>query len=322
MEFRQSPEYPGLPDEFNRDYRETPVSEKKNNNLLKLLLAFVTLTSVVFPLTVTHGHSHSHPEIPDIPDIPDVPIWVDPDPEPQIVEYSIIGRWELGNEFYEFFEDGTGYWTNGKTFILLDWVREDNDYRIRGEGISEYELGKSMTIQRLDFRTSYDDGLNLMMVFYSYFEESGNYIGKFAESPRSYDLDNITPLRGKTISDILPGFWETMDYAEKVDDGGFYYLSYMDFSGSKATFDFASLISDQYKHFEVGYATSSDYPNVEVTVGEGTEIFIQFTAGNHSYSTLTENGFPVYYFIDEEGAGLLVHAVTSWAIMRKMQGAG
>ncbi|MBQ4252223.1 MAG: hypothetical protein II704_04175 [Erysipelotrichaceae bacterium] len=318
MEFRNSPEYPGLPDEFNRGYRDTAPVEKRDNKLLKLILSFVTLTSVVFPLTVTHGHSHSHPDIPDIPDIPDVPIWVDPDPTPQVTEYSIVGKWEYGEEFYEFFEDGTGYWTNGQCFIFMDWEKEGNDYRVRGEGLTSY-YEESMVIQRTDFVTSYDDGLNLMVLLYSYLDgDTSSSMGKFAESPRSYDLEKILPLRGKTISDLLDGSWEIVDYKDSTEDGTFYYLSYFSFAGGKAKFDFISLISDENAQFEANYAPAPDYPKYEIKVGEGQEIYIIFAKDNTSHVTGSDWGFPVYYFIDEQGPGLLVQPFTTWAIMRKM----
>ena len=318
MEFGNSPEYPGLPDEFNRDYHDTAPVEKRDNKLLKLILSFVTLTSVVFPLTVTHGHSSSHPEIPDIPD---GPIWVDPEPLPQVTEYSIIGKWEYGEEFYEFFEDGTGYWTNGQCFILLDWEKEGNDYRVRGEGLTSYDKN-SMIIQRTDFRTAYDDGLKLMVLKYSYLDgDTPDSLGKFAESPRSYNLANILPLRGKTISDIIEGFWESVDYDDSTDST-FYYLPYLDFSQGKVNFDFVSLISDEYSHFESAYSLDDDYPNHEEKVAEGQEINIIFAKDGHSYITGSDWGFEVYYFIDEEGVGLLAQPYTTWAVLRKQPGAG
>ena len=124
MEFYRSEEYRELPDEFNGNIREEPVRESGKKKLLQLLISFAAVTLLIFPITIT-GHAESEPIIPDEPVII----------EPKVEEYEIVGKWQHDGQYYEFFEDGNAYWSNGGLFVLLKWQKmEDNNFSVKGGG--------------------------------------------------------------------------------------------------------------------------------------------------------------------------------------------
>ena len=310
-EFYDSREFNKLPDEFNRDYRETKQpARKKNNKLLSLLISFVTVTLLVYPLTIT-GHGHHHAD-------PDPEPWPGPDPWPSppdvVEEYEIIGMWESqSGQYYEFFEDGTGYWTDSNLFVPLKWEESGNDYHVYGEGM--YVMTKTvLTYGATDMITIYDNG---QLYLQTHSEDNNWGMEYFSKSERTFDLTNIKPLLNQEGTNIFAGEWVFESAMEGPDDGKYVIVSFLQISDDNTTFlDLASTVSDRWAGYELPYVYDIQWPNTMIIIGDGTRMYFEeYPAPNTTYTYETYELY-AYKFIDIHGEGLLVTGMNQ-NIMRK-----
>ena len=312
MEFNDSGEFSRLPDEFNRGYREEVTAVTGKKKMLQLILCFFTLTVLIFPLTLRAADYQP----PVIPDDPDLPVIID-DPEPSREEYSIIGRWRNGYEsFYEFFEDGKGYWSNGKMFVLLHWQKEDYDYRITGRGLTSYGEN-SLELRMFDQLSGYANG-NLILDTIS--KEGGWGIGEYVPSEVEFDMTAIMPLFDTPFSERIQGVWEHLMHLDREKDGIYTCLSYIEIEGDEARFLFASTVSGDWSEYATGYEFDEDYPDCKVNVGLDTYVELNDIEvsgkGTFSYNGY---GLTLYSFITEDGEQLVADGLSSRTIMEKFE---
>ena len=307
-EFYDSREFEKLPDEFNRDYKEATPPVQKKKSLIALLTSFVAATMLIFPLTITGSEHHVHPG-------PDP--WVDPDPYPTppdvVTEYEITGQWQNDNEYFEFFEDGTGFWTDTDLFVLLNWEKSGNDYYVHGEGMYEISA-KSISFGHFDMFTIYDNG---QLYLQKHTGDNSYAMAYFSPSNREFDLTNIMPLFGIEGKDRFVGIWVHEESLNGPEDGMYVVLSYIQFmEDGRASLDFASVISDRWAGYELPYVFDIDYPNIRAIVGDGTRMYFEeFPAPNSTYTYESYELF-AYRFIDINGEGLLVTGMNQTILRR------
>ena len=129
------PEYRRLPDEFNRDSQSSlTVPEKRKSAVRKRMLTFFIAAALMFvlPLTVGVGLGTKQASSP----MPDP----SPDPAPVPVPGPIMpevftfkpGIYEAAGSYAEFYEDGSGWFYNGKYFLPMTWNPDTNEYRCAG----------------------------------------------------------------------------------------------------------------------------------------------------------------------------------------------
>lgn len=297
-EFYDSREFEKLPDEFNRDYKEAAPPVQKKKNLLSLLISFVASTMLIFPLTITgdnHGGATGRIDDPEPGPAPG--------PGPVVVEYDIVGQWNNEDEYYEFFEDGNGFWTDGNLFVLLNWEKSGNDYQIYGEGLFQFDA-TTLSYGIIDMLTLYDNG-SLMLQKHK--GENSYMTAYFSRSNREFDLTNITPLFGKEGKDRFEGVWINEQHLEGAEEGKYVEVSSIEFQDDKmASFNLASIISDRWALYVMDYVHDVERPNIKVIIGDGSKIYFEeFPAANTTY-TYEAYELYVYRFIDTEGEGLFV----------------
>ena len=295
MEFYRSEEYRELPDEFNRNIREEPVRESGKKKLLQLLISFAAVTLLIFPITIT-GHAESEPIIPDEPVIT----------EPAVEEYEIVGKWQHDGQYYEFFEDGNAYWSNGGLFVLLKWQKmEDNNFSVKGEGIfSVFE--SSISYGAVDFTTSNNDGKVMMMQY----GDRGGY-AEFERAEFNLHTEDVVRLFYSEFSDRLIGKWWQGGQRHHEDEGYYVYISDLVFSESTVHVVISSYISDRQVEYDMPYVKDPSFPDTYMTIGDGTKMYIEeYPSANSTYSYETEL-LRVYHFITDKGESLLVEGINS-----------
>lgn len=291
MEFNRSEEYRKLPDEFNRNLKQLAEEKGKRKSMLLLTACFVVMTMLVFPLTVS---SHSHHHSPDWPFNPNPPVYQ---------SYEIIGMWQCENEYYQFFEDGKGYWTNGTYFVLLQWQKAGDTYVVEGQGLFNRDE-KNLTIGTVNFMTSYKNG-NLILQRYS-----GDYFftfGEFEPSDRSFNLEKIIPLYGTTIRTNLIGVWEHIRHEKNEEDGFYVCLSYLKFIDEEhVVFDLAGTSTADWAGYDLKYQPDSNYPDIHLVIGDGTRMYIEIHPSQNSTYTYESYELNCYRMITEDGESMLV----------------
>ena len=310
MEFHNSPEFEKLPDEFNRNYREVSGSGTDKRKIMQLILCFFTVTVLIFPITINARGDH-----PPVPYDPDFPVIIDPDPEPDWVEYSIVGKWQIGIEnFYEFFENGTGYWSDGKLFVLLHWEKQDHDYHITGKGVTLFNAN-TIVCQEFNETTAYQNG-NLIL---SENKPDGSMmIGSYQPGSMELDLTNIMPLFETRLKDRLEGSWEHLYHITREEDGIYTCLSYIEFEGDQARFLFASTVSGDWSEYQTGYEFDEYFPDCKIMVGYDTPMELNdIYVDGKGYYSYTGQGLTLYSLIIEDGEYLIADGLSSRTVMEK-----
>ncbi|MBQ3375166.1 MAG: hypothetical protein IJG49_01905 [Erysipelotrichaceae bacterium] len=301
MEFYSGEEYRRLPDEFNRNYREKTVGTEKRN-MLWLLTGFVAITFLLFPLTLKAESSVTSQN----PDNPPVIIDPEPQPGPEVQEYDIIGKWESEGQYYEFFENGRGYWSNGVYFVLLDWAKEGNDYHVQGEGLFNYSE-KSLSVGIIDFFTQY---LNDTPVMNLYGDKGG--LARFTASTHEFFLDDIMPLFDSEFIDRLPGVWLHEGHAKMNADGFYVCISYIDFQeGNQAEVEIASTVSARHREYTLAYTLDDAYPNTHIIIGGTERLYFEEVPSPNNTFTYEAYTLNVWRFITEKGEGLIVDGMNT-----------
>ena len=309
MEFHNSEEYRKLPDEFNRDYVEKPVQDESGKKgIWKWAVCVFTAMILVFPVTIRTSGS-------DIPTDPiDVPPWPNIIDEPGDVEYDIVGMWECGNNYYEFLENGLGYWTDGTLFIPVSWEKTGNDYTVTGEGMSFYSKNRFVQTQ-INFTTHWQDGKVMMS---QEADDSLSMYDYFTASSRTFNTEKVLPLLNTTIRTNLAGDWEHESHMLKSEDGYYVCLSYITFrNDGTCEVMLASTETADWAQYDLNYQMGDVHTDSSLIIGEDTELELSVrldSSHTYSYSTKELRG---YRFIDENGEGMLVNGMNI-TILRKM----
>ncbi|MBQ2310297.1 MAG: hypothetical protein II186_06600, partial [Erysipelotrichales bacterium] len=207
----------------------------------------------------------------------------------------------------------TGYWTNGKIFVLLYWEKSGNDYRYHGQGTTFYD-NTSLMWSNIDAFTVYQDEKLLLQ----------DHIGKdaygtkeFTPSSVAFDLTNIKPLYHRSFKETIVGEWEHEWHMFREDEGYYVCMSYMVFSeDGTVNLLIASTMSADWAEYTLPYTFEEHGSEVLAKIGDGTKMYIKIQTGpssTHSYET--ENLW-VYRLIDEDGESLIVDGMNK-NFMRK-----
>ena len=227
--------------------------------------------------TMLHGQGSLPPHVDPTPG-PEP--WPGPTPGPEpvpVIEYSILGQWSDGQQWYEFFEDGTGYWTNGKIFVLLYWEKSGNDYRYHGQGTTFYD-NTSLMWSNIDAFTVYQDEKLLLQ----------DHIGKdaygtkeFTPSSVAFDLTNIKPLYHRSFKETIVGEWEHEWHMFREDEGYYVCMSYMVFSeDGTVNLLIASTMSADWAEYTLPYTFEEHGSEVLAKIGDGTKMYIKIQTEN------------------------------------------
>ena len=295
-------EYTRLPDEFNRDYKYIPEPERKKKNILQMLVSFVAITTLIFPLTI-NACRHHHSEI-DRPPVIDEP--------PVVEEYDILGMWESGGDYYKFFEDGFGYWTDGNFFIGLTWEKSGNDYKIEGYGITEVSKD-IMSHNYINITSQYHNG----DLYLTGIVNGQGTAAVFKPSEKTFNEEVFVPLLKTPLKDKIEGFWEHMMHYRGEEDGIYNCLSYIEIMGDSARFDFAGTETGDYSHYETGYRFDEEYPNMIVHVGEDVKMTISIKLTPNSTHDYECTGMELYYYVTETGDGFIADALSQRTLLEK-----
>ena len=279
-------EFRDLPDEFNRNYKEEHSEEKKKTSWFPVLSAVIAITiALILPNAKTSvADTVNVPTPPVEPDIEDIDVIEEEEP------YDIIGLWEANGTYYNFFEDGSGYYYNGEIFILLNWEEDGSDYSVQGGGLTAYDA-YYIEEWSTDQETLYEDGVLYLS------HDSMDTLG-YVRSSDAIPDSNVLPLLQQTKEERASGFWEA---EQTLSQGGDFlvYPSYVLIEDGMLKSDIGNSMTGAWAHFE-----GSTYWESESHMLITGPFEYGFSSGNSSWTYTTEN-FSVYFFITEEGEKII-----------------
>ena len=278
-------EFRDLPDEFNRNYKEEQPEEKKKTSWFPILSAVLAVTiALILPYA-----NNSAADIVDVP-APLVEIEVEDIDVIEEEPYDIIGLWEANGSYYNFFEDGSGYYYNGEIFILLNWEEDGNDYSVWGDGVTSFDA-YYLEEWSTDQITLYEDGVLYLS------HDSMETLG-YVRSSDAIPDSNVLPLLQQTKEERANGFWEA---EQTLGQGGDFlvYPSYVLLEDGMMKSDIGNSLTGAWAHFEGSFYWESE---ILLTIRGPFEY--AFSSGNSSWTYSTEN-FSVYFFINEKGERII-----------------
>ncbi len=281
----------------HEEYEET--KKTKSKLIQKLLTAFIastfTLVSAVSLIPSDSSNQANNQIIePENPIVNDV-----------IEEYDIVGFWSDGNESYRFLQNGKGYYTDGKYFILLDWEKVDNDYHYYGGGINEIEKN-SFSFWNIDATsTMSSEGLIL--------NNSNHFVSTFKKAELNFDDSFILSILDLSFEERIQGFYEYQETVSVSPDVSDLKPSYYLFDNQTISTDIGSDDYHYYEHFVVDYEILDNY-QIKAT----GEFIYEVSRDNHTYRYIN-NDFYYYYFLTQDKECILADVFSGKHILYKTE---
>ena len=307
-------EFAELPDEFDGRgpaAEPEPERKRKGNWLLSAAAVLLLLPMTVLPQFFGSAGGDAVPTEPvPVPGTEPAPEPV-PEPEPEPVEehpgYEIIGTWQFGEEYYSFFEDGTGCYYAGSFYVPVTWKEAAPDYDYAGCGMIDFMEKDTQSVRFSGTTAPGDGGIYLLSQV-----TGADELFTPADSltlPPGYEEYGGDP-EGEAVLAYWIRTGELVEYPSVL-------TAYLDLrEGGEGMMQIDTYFGES-TFIPITWEMDPASPNkVRIYNRDGGQIVYVFTEGPYS-ETYTADVLNAYYFVDEFGEGLVIYDFGHGSVMRK-----